>query len=177
MPTSKVKQIEEMKGKYLFSDFKQGKMHLGPVFKNVSISHFWWRVQCETQEILIFLLHVSKPTDLNNGLKNCFTHQFWMHKFCHTHIFALQSKEARGDSVWVARYQTAQLSNSLLKEIVFCCYNFLDLPWEKFFHVWVTSSSSRTSVSKRSQILGLRPRTCTTFSQHNIPALKNWEKK
>ena len=74
-------------------------MHLGPVFKNVSISHFWWRVQCETQEILIFLLHVSKPTDLNNGLKNCFTHQFWMHKFCHTHIFALQSKEARGNSV------------------------------------------------------------------------------
>ena len=32
--------------------------------------------------------------------------------------------------------------------------------------------SSRNSVLKRSQILGLRPRTCTTF-----PALKNWEKK
>ena len=37
--------------------------------------------------------------------------------------------------------------------------------------------SSRNSVSKRSQILDLRSRTCTTFSRHNIPALKNWEKK
>ena len=36
--------------------------------------------------------------------------------------------------------------------------------------------SSRSSVSKRSQILGLRPQTCTTFSQHNIPALKTGKK-
>ena len=36
---------------------------------------------------------------------------------------------------------------------------------------------SRNSVLKRSQILSLWPQTCTTFSQHNIPALKNWEKK
>jgi hypothetical protein len=33
------------------------------------------------------------------------------------------------------------------------------------------------SVLKRSQILGLRPRTCTTFSQHCFPALKNLENK
>ena len=26
----------------------------------------------------------------------------------------------------------------VLVEIVFCCYNCLDLPWEKFFQVWVT---------------------------------------
>ena len=42
MPISKVNKIEKnkVKGKFQFSDFKQGKMHLGPVFKNVSISHF-----------------------------------------------------------------------------------------------------------------------------------------
>ena len=40
MPISKVNKIEKIKGKFQFSDFKQGKMHLGPVFKNVSISHF-----------------------------------------------------------------------------------------------------------------------------------------
>ena len=36
---------------------------------------------------------------------------------------------------------------------------------------------SRNSVLKRSQILSLWPQTCTTFSQHHIPALKNWGKK
>ena len=97
MPISKVNKIEKnkIKGKFQFSDFKQGKMHLGPVFKNVSISHFWWRVQCETQEILIFLLHVSKPTDLNNGLKNCFTHQFECINFA-TLIFLLCRAKKQG---------------------------------------------------------------------------------
>ena len=33
------------------------------------------------------------------------------------------------------------------------------------------------NVSKRSQILILCPQICTTFSQHSVPALKNWEKQ
>ena len=63
----------------------------------------------------------------------------------------------------------------------FCCYNFQDVYHsQSFFLVFVTWKSvlsSRTSVSKRSQNLGLQPRTCTTFSHHSIPALKNWKKQ
>ena len=39
--------------------------------------------------------------------------------------------------------QDVKLSKtSVCSTIVFCCYNCLDLPWEKFFQVWVTFSPS-----------------------------------
>ena len=44
--------------------------------------------------------------------------------------------------IWIAPItQTLQKRHFLIghntKGIVFCCYNCLDLPWEKFFQVWV----------------------------------------
>ena len=56
-----------------------------------------------------------------------------------------------------------------LKKNTFCCYKCLDLYHAKtFFLVFVTcfpNLSSRNSVLKRSQILGLWPRTRTTFEE------------
>ena len=56
----------------------------------------------------------------------------------------------------------------------FCCYNCLNLFIAQCFFPVL---SSRNSVLKRSNTLGLRPQTCTTFSQHCFPALKNSENK
>ena len=51
--------------------------------------------------------------------------------------------------------------------LVFCCYNCLDLPWEKFFQVWVTcfpsSWEQEQCWEKVVQIRGRRPRICDLF--------------
>ena len=53
-------------------------------------------------------------------------------------------------------------------EIVFCCYNCLDLPWEKFFLVWVIFFPQflRAGIlcwEKVVQVRGRRPRICDLF--------------
>ena len=54
--------------------------------------------------------------------------------------------------------------------IVFCCYNCLDLPWEKFFQVWVTffpsSWEQEYCVEKRLCKLEAIGREFVTFSRH-----------
>ena len=57
-----------------------------------------------------------------------------------------------------------------LKKIVFCCYNCLDLPWEKFFQVWVTffpsSWEQEYCVEKRLCKFEAVGREFVTFSRH-----------
>ena len=57
-----------------------------------------------------------------------------------------------------------------LEEIVFCCYNCLDLPWEKFFQVWVTffpsSWEQEYCVEKRLCKFEAVGREFVTFSRH-----------
>ena len=54
--------------------------------------------------------------------------------------------------------------------IVFCCYNCLDLPWEKFFQVWVTffpsSWEQEYCVEKRLCKFETVGREFVTFSRH-----------
>ena len=55
-------------------------------------------------------------------------------------------------------------------EIVFCCYNCLNLLWEKFFQVWVTcfpsSWEQENSVEKRLCKFEAEGREFVTFSRH-----------
>ena len=75
---------------------------------------------------------------------------------------------------WTWQDQRLIWSGMIFKSIIF----FGVVTAFDFFSLFVFQVLlSRNSVLKRSQILGLRPRTCTTFSQHSIPALKNWEKQ
>ena len=123
--------------------------------------------------VLLTLQFFSSRKNPSHVRKNIFLHMWG--KFS-THFY----KRA----IWkkTLPYQHTDQINAIQEKLrkTFCCYNCLDLYHaQSFFQVFVTFSpvlSSRNSVSKRSQILGLRPRTCTTFFQHNIPALKNWEK-
>jgi hypothetical protein len=39
---------------------------------------------------------------------------------------------------YFSRNKYIKFKNFSIIEIVFCCYNCLDLPWEIFFQVWVT---------------------------------------
>jgi hypothetical protein len=48
-------------------------------------------------------------------------------------------------------------------KIVFCRYNCLDLPWEKFFQVWVTFFSQFLRAGKVVQVRGRRLRICDLF--------------
>ena len=54
--------------------------------------------------------------------------------------------------------------------IVFCCYNCLDLPWEKFFQVWVTffpsSWEQEYCVEKRLCKFETLGQEFVTFSRH-----------
>ena len=54
--------------------------------------------------------------------------------------------------------------------IVFCCYNCLDLPWEKFFQVWVTffpsSREQEYCVEKRLCKFEAVGREFVTFLRH-----------
>ena len=58
----------------------------------------------------------------------------------------------------------------LVPELVFCCYNCLDLPWEKFFQVWVTffpsSWEQEYCVEKRLSKFEAVGREFVTFSRH-----------
>ena len=62
------------------------------------------------------------------------------------------------------------LASVLQIEIVFCCYNCLDLPWEKFFQVWVTffpsSWEQEYCVEKRLCKFEAVGREFVTFSRH-----------
>ena len=60
--------------------------------------------------------------------------------------------------------------HNLLLTIVFCCYNLLDLPWEKFLQVWVTffpsSWEQEYCVEKRLYKFEALGREFVTFSRH-----------
>ena len=63
----------------------------------------------------------------------------------HRNSFFLSIKQTRHINWMKSYYWPLNQSNKhqwhfqkLLRRIVFCCYNCLDLPWEKFFQVWVT---------------------------------------
>ena len=64
--------------------------------------------------------------------------------------------------------------------IVFCCYNCLDLPWEKFFQVWVTffpsSWEQEYCVEKRLCKFETVGREFVTFSRH-YSCLRELEKQ
>ena len=79
------------------------------------------------------------------------------------------SMHSKGPSIQYVRKKNGWVG----LEIVFCCYNCLDLYHaQSFYPVFFICFPSSLEQEK-----SLRPRTCTTFSQHSFPALKNWENK
>ena len=76
---------------------------------------------------------------------------------------------------WISLFHFATdyaiaLFDKFCPEIVFCCYNCLDLPWEKFFQVWVTffpsSWEQEYCVEKRLCKFEAVGREFVTFSRH-----------
>ena len=118
------------------------KKHQMRLFKNLLLCHFW-------RNIITFHLDLF--------------HQYIHLKFCHCTSKGIYIQHFYLDCHWL-------LGIFDLKWIVFCCYNCLDLPWEKFFQVWVTffpsSWEQEYCVEKRLCKFETVGREFVTFSRH-----------
>ena len=72
--------------------------------------------------------------------------------------------------IFIFSAKCGPLKAHVLETIAFCCYNCLDLPWEKFFQVWVTcfpsSWEQENCVEKRLCKFEAEGQEFVTFSTH-----------